>query len=51
MIMETEPYREQTMKFWPKSGRCILAQYDDQSVTVYQAYCPEIAEWAVENQR
>lgn len=27
---------------WPKSGRVILAQYDADSVVVYQAYCPEI---------
>lgn len=36
---------------WPQDGRNILAQYDADSVIVYQAYCPEIAEYAVENQK
>ena len=29
----------------------ILAQYDDDSVVVYQAYCPKIAEYAVKHQK
>jgi hypothetical protein len=36
---------------WPASGRHILAQYDDRTVVVYQAYLPEIAAYAVEHQR
>lgn len=36
---------------WPDEGRHILAQYDADSVVVYQAYRPEIAVWAVENQQ
>ena len=43
-------YREQVAR-WPKEGRHILAQYDDETVVVYQAYRPEIAEWAVANQQ
>jgi hypothetical protein len=31
---------------WPKSGRHILAQFDDESVVVYQAYRPEIGRFA-----
>ena len=46
----TESYVEQT-KVWPTRGRHILAQYDEDSVVVYQAYCPEIAEYAVKNQK
>lgn len=47
----TESYIEQSNKVWPTRGRHILAQYDDHSVVVYQAFCPEIAEYAVKNQR
>ncbi len=36
---------------WPSSGEHILAQFDAESVVVYQAYRPEIATFAVENQR
>ncbi len=35
---------------WPQSGRHILAQYDDESIIVYQAFRPEIAEYALKNQ-
>jgi hypothetical protein len=34
---------------WPKSGRQILAQYDDDTIVVYQAYRPEIGHFAVEH--
>ena len=34
---------------WPKSGRHILAQYDDDSIVVYQAYRPEIGEFAAKH--
>ena len=47
----TESYIEQSTKVWPRRGRHILAQYDDHSVVVYQAYCPEIAEYAVKHQK
>ncbi len=35
---------------WPRSGRHILAQFDDDSIYVYQAYRPSIARFAVEHQ-
>lgn len=46
-----ECYVGQRDKHWPKEGRHILAQYDEDSIVVYQAYCPEIAKYAVEHQR
>jgi len=42
-------WRDQVAR-WPTAGRHILAQSDEQTVVVYQAYRPEIAEWAVEHQ-
>lgn len=47
--MKTAPYREM-LKVWPESGRHILASHDDDSVVVYQAYRPEIGDYAVRNQ-
>lgn len=44
-----EPYRDQLTN-WPKTGRHILAQFDDETIYVYQAFCPSIAEFAVNNQ-
>jgi len=35
---------------WPKTGKHILAQYDNDSVIVYQAYKPSIGHFAVNNQ-
>ena len=46
-----QSYVEQRDGIWPRMGRHILAQYDEDSVVVYQAYCPEIAEYAVRNQK
>jgi hypothetical protein len=43
-----EPYSEQ-VKAWPKEGRHILAQYDDETVIVYQAYRPSIGRFAAEH--
>jgi len=34
---------------WPQEGAHILAQYDDESVIVYQAYRPSIGRYAVEH--
>jgi hypothetical protein len=34
---------------WPASGRHVLAQYDDESVVVYQAYRPSIGQFAAEH--
>ena len=47
--IQLENYNEQRLR-WPKSGRHILAQYDHDSIIVYQAYRPEIGLFAVENQ-
>lgn len=40
-----ESYSEQ-VKVWPKTGRHILAQFDDESVIVYQAYNATIGGYA-----
>lgn len=48
MNLPTSPYAEQ-MKRWPQAGQHILAQFDDESVIVYQAYRPEIGRFAIEN--
>jgi len=48
MTLLLEPYAEQ-QAHWPRSGRHILAQYDDESVIVYQAYRPEIGRYAAEH--
>jgi hypothetical protein len=48
MNLLTEPYLAQATR-WPKSGRHILAQFDDESVIVYQAYKPAIGQFAVNN--
>jgi hypothetical protein len=39
------------IRVWPKAGRHILAQFDADSIYVYQAYRPSIAQFAVEHQR
>lgn len=43
-----EAYPKQ-VEIWPKQGRHILAQFDAQTVVVYQAYRPTIGQFAVEN--
>jgi hypothetical protein len=45
MPLITEPYPAQKAR-WPTSGRHILAQFDAESVVVYQAYRPEIGHFA-----
>lgn len=47
MKLATAPFTEQ-MKRWPQTGRHILAQFDDETIIVYQAYRPEIGTFAVE---
>jgi hypothetical protein len=47
-VLITESYSEQH-KVWPKEGRHILAQYDDDSIIVYQAYRPSIGRYAAEH--
>lgn len=49
MRLSTRPYVQQHAT-WPDSGRHILAQYDDESVIVYQAYRPAIGCFAADNQ-
>ena len=48
MKLLTEPYLNQASN-WPKTGRHILAQFDDDTVVVYQAYRPAIGIFAAEN--
>ncbi len=50
MNLRLRPYVEQTRE-WPAAGRHILAQFDADSIVVYQAYGPSIAQHAVEHQR
>lgn len=45
MQPELQNYEEQR-QIWPRSGRHILAQYDESSIVVYQAYRPEIGHFA-----
>jgi Domain of unknown function (DUF4291) len=45
MNLITEPYLAQNDR-WPRSGRHILAQFDSESVVVYQAYNPTIGHFA-----
>ena len=45
MIFATEIYSDQ-LAVWPAAGRHILAQFDAESVVVYQAYRTEIGEFA-----
>ena len=49
-MIALEPYSEQ-VKVWPQVGRHILAQFDDTTVVVYQAYRPAIGRYAVEHGR
>src|SRR5262249_13871606 len=49
MNLITEPYENQ-VKRWPSSGRHIFAQFDKNSVVVYQAYRPAIGHFAAKRQ-
>lgn len=40
-----EPYLAQRAR-WPRTGRHVMAQFDDESVVVYQAYRPAIGQFA-----
>jgi hypothetical protein len=44
-VLVTEPYSEQ-IKVWPRQGRHVLAQFDAETVVVYQAYNPAIGRHA-----
>lgn len=48
MPLITELYQEQ-QAYWPQAGRHILAQYDEESVVVYQAYRPAIGHFAAQH--
>lgn len=48
MRLVTEPYSLQASR-WPAAGRGILAQFDSDSVVVYQAFKPDIGRFAVEH--
>jgi hypothetical protein len=49
-MIDSEPYQT-ALVHWPAQGRHILAQYDADSVVVYQAYRPSIGEYAIAHQR
>jgi hypothetical protein len=46
--LATASYAEQ-IEFWPQTGQHILAQFDDETIIVYQAYCPSIGLFAIKN--
>jgi hypothetical protein len=48
MTLATAPYAEQ-MQSWPQTDQHILAQFDEDTIIVYQAYRPSIGLFAVEN--
>ncbi len=50
MRLECQGYLAQRA-VWPASGRHILAQFDDRSIVVYQAYRPSIGRYAAEHGR
>jgi len=50
MNLPTQTYLEQLQR-WPKTGQHILAQFDANTVVVYQAYRPAIGKYAAQNQR
>ena len=48
MRLTTERYSKQAA-LWPHEGRHIMAQYDDETIVVYQAYRPDIGRFAAEH--
>ncbi len=48
--LPVEPLHEQADRL-PADGRPIVAQFDADSIVVYQAYAKPIATWAVAHQR
>ncbi|MEM1068048.1 MAG: DUF4291 domain-containing protein [Planctomycetota bacterium] len=48
MPLNTESYSDQIVR-WPETGRHILAQYDEETIIVYQAYQPAIGHFAAEH--
>ena len=49
-VLTLERYRDQQAR-WPTAGQHILAQYDEASVVVYQAYRPAIGHYAARHGR
>tara|TARA_R110002096_G_scaffold436038_2_gene665781 strand:- start:44304 stop:44957 length:654 start_codon:yes stop_codon:yes gene_type:complete len=49
-MLHRETFESQRVR-WPQAGRHILAQYDADSVVVYQAYRPAIGHFAAREQR
>ena len=47
-MLKTERYNDQ-VTHWPQEGRHIMAQFDDESIVVYQAYRPAIGSFAVQH--
>ena len=50
MPLKLQRYGEQQTK-WPVAGKHIMAQFDHESIYVYQAYRPSIAGYAVRHQQ
>ena len=50
MPLVLEHYTEQT-KVWPEEGKVILAQHDEATIVVYQAFHADTARYAVEHQQ
>src|SRR4051812_5177712 len=50
MNLRAEPYLAQVDR-WPASGRHILAQFDSETVVVYQSYRQVIGRFATQHQR
>lgn len=50
MKLKTTPYTEYE-KYVPQTGQYILAQYNEETIIVYQAFNPRIASYAVEHQQ
>ncbi len=48
MNLQLEPYLQQVER-WPAEGRHILAQFDDDSIVVYQAYRRQIGHFAAKH--
>ncbi len=49
MKINFEKYTEQE-KLLPTTGKHIIGQYDQDSIIVYQAFNPKIADYALKNQ-
>jgi hypothetical protein len=47
-MLKTERYIDQVTR-WPQEGRHIMAQFDGESIVVYQAYRPAISSFALQH--